>query len=215
MGGPMATRATIPVAIVEDDPELRTGFTAIVNETGDLTCVGTFGSAEAALAGLAELRPRVVLMDIGLPGMRGIECVRLLKDRGADFDVLMLTAYDDGDSIFDSLQAGAGGYLVKRSTAQEIRAAIREAVSGGAPMSAAIARKVVQHFRRARPAPEVAALSDRERAVLDALSHGQRYKEVADTLGISMNTVRTHIKAIYDKLHVNSRAEAVLKLGHR
>jgi len=127
----------------------------------------------------------------------------------------MLTAYDDSDSVFDSLQAGATGYLLKQSSADQIREAIRDVMTGGAPMNAAIARKVVQHFSQHRPAAEVAALSMRERQVLDALSRGQRYKEVADTLGISMDTVRTHVKEVYRKLHVNSRAEAVLKLGRQ
>ena len=126
----------------------------------------------------------------------------------------MLTAYEDSDSVFDSLQAGATGYLLKRSTAEQIREAVQDVMSGGAPMNAAIARKVVQRFAQHRPAAEVAALSPRERQVLEALSQGQRYKEVADTLGVSIDTVRTHVKEVYRKLHVNSRAEAVLKLGH-
>jgi DNA-binding NarL/FixJ family response regulator len=205
----------LTVAIVEDDPELRPAFAAIVDEGGDMRCVGSFATAEAALEAIAGLQPRVVLMDIGLPGMRGIECVRRLKAAEAPFDILMLTAYDDGDSIFDSLQAGAAGYLLKQSTGAEIRDAIREVTAGGAPMSAAIARKVVQRFRQSPPAAEVAKLSERERQILNALSQGQRYKEVADSQQISVNTVRTHIKAIYGKLHVNSRTEAVLKLGHR
>ena len=201
------------VAIVEDDGELRATFVALIEASAELRFVGAYASAEAALEPIAKTRPDVVLMDIGLPGMTGIECVRRLKETVADTQFVMLTAYDDSDSVFDSLQAGATGYLLKQSPADQIREAIRDVMTGGAPMSAAIARKVVRHFAQHRPAAEVAALSPRERQVLEALSQGQRYKEVADTLGISMDTVRTHIKEVYQKLHVNSRAEAVLKLG--
>jgi len=205
----------LTVAIVEDDTELRATFAALIEGSSDMRLAGAYASAEAALGPLATIHPDVVLMDIGLPGMSGIECVRRLTATARGTQFVMLTAYDDSDSVFASLQAGATGYLLKQSSADQIREAIRDVMTGGAPMNAAIARKVVQHFSQHRPAAEVAALSSRERQVLDALSRGQRYKEVADTLGISMDTVRTHVKEVYRKLHVNSRAEAVLKLGRQ
>jgi DNA-binding NarL/FixJ family response regulator len=205
----------LTVAIVEDDGELRATFVALIEDSAEMSIAGAYASAEAALDPIATTHPDVVLMDIGLPGMSGIACVRRLKEAVADTQFVMLTAYDDSDLVFDSLQAGATGYLLKQSSAAQIREAVRDVMAGGAPMNAAIARKVVRHFAQHQPAAEVAVLSTRERLVLDALSQGQRYKEVADSQGISMNTVRTHIKEIYRKLHVNSRAEAVLKLGQR
>lgn len=215
MIGSMPSQATVTVAIVEDDAELRATFVALIEESANVRLAGAYASAEAALEPIAQARPDVVLMDIGLPGISGIECVRRLKETVADTQFVMLTAYDDSDSVFNSLQAGATGYLLKQSSAAQVRDAIRDVMAGGAPMNAAIARKVVHQFAQHRPAAEVAALSARERQVLEALSRGQRYKEVADTLGISMDTVRTHVKEVYRKLHVNSRAEAVLKLGHQ
>ena len=202
------------VGIVEDVEQLRSEFIHLVATAGDMTCVGAFPNAEAALAALPALSADAVLMDVNLPGMNGIECVRRLKSQAPNVHVVMLTAFDDTDSIFESLQAGATGYVLKRAPVDQILGAVREVCAGGAPMSGSIARKVVQFFSKRGPAPELAALSDRERAVLTALSQGQQYKEIADTVGISINTVRKHIKSIYEKLHVNSRAEAVKKLAN-
>jgi DNA-binding NarL/FixJ family response regulator len=201
------------VGIVEDDPRLRDAFTRMVESAGDMSCVGAFPSAEDALTGLPKSAPDVVLMDINLPGMNGIECVRRLRAANVDPYFVMLTTFDDETSVFESLKAGATGYVLKRSSASEMLGAIRDVADGGAPMSGAIARKVVQFFGQRTPAPEVQALTDREREVLVALSQGQQYKEIADTLGISINTVRKYIRVIYDKLHVNTRLEAVQKLG--
>lgn len=211
----MSPNPLLAVAVVEDDPELRAAFATLIKGTPDMCLAGAYASAEAAQAPVVAARPDVVLMDIGLPGMSGIACVRRLKATLPETQFVMLTAYDDSESVFESLRAGATGYLLKRASGDELRAAVRDVMAGGAPMSAAVARKVVQDFGRRHPAPEVAALTDRERVVLDALSRGQRYKEVADALDISINTVRTHIKAIYEKLQVNSRAEAVLKLDRK
>ena len=201
------------VGIVEDDPQLRGLFTRMVEGAGDMSCVGAFPSGEEALTGLPRSAPDVVLMDINLDGMTGIECVRQLRAANVDPYFIMLTTFEDETSVFDSLKAGATGYVLKRSPASEILGAIRDVADGGAPMSGAIARKVVQFFGHRRPAPELQTLTDREREVLVALSQGQQYKEIADTLGISINTVRKYIKLIYEKLHVNTRLEAVNKLG--
>jgi DNA-binding NarL/FixJ family response regulator len=210
----MATTMTpLRVAIVEDDAQLRAAFTHLVDEAGDMSCTGAFPSAEDAMDRLPAAAPDVVLMDINLPGMNGIECVRQLRAKKIDPQIVMLTTFDDATSVFESLKAGASGYVLKRSPAAEILSAIRDVAAGGAPMSGAIARKVVQFFGQHGPAPEVQTLTDREREVLVALSQGQQYKEIADTLGISINTVRKHIKAIYEKLHVNTRLDAVSKLG--
>lgn len=205
--------APLRIAIVEDDAQLRAAFIHLVDAAGDMSCTGAFPSAEDALDRLPASAPDVVLMDINLPGMNGIECVRLLRAKKVDPQIVMLTTFDDATSVFESLKAGASGYVLKRSPAAEILSAIRDVAAGGAPMSGAIARKVVQFFGQHGPAPEVQTLTDREREVLVALSQGQQYKEVADTLGISINTVRKHIKAIYEKLHVNTRLDAVSKLG--
>jgi DNA-binding NarL/FixJ family response regulator len=201
------------VGLVEDDDRLRADFVQLIDSSGDMRCVGAYPSAEAALADLPSQTPDVVLMDINLPGMSGIESVRRLRALVPAAQVMMLTVFDDTTSVFESLKAGASGYLLKRAPVSELLAAIRELAAGGAPMSGVIARKVVQYFGQRGPAPEVQTLTAREHQVLVALSQGQQYKEIADTLGISINTVRRHIMAIYDKLHVHSRLEAVGKLG--
>lgn len=201
------------VAIVEDDPQLRAAFTELIEAADGLTCVAHYGSAEEALEALPTLGADVVLMDINLPGVSGIECARRLKERLPSLHVVMLTTFDDSDLIFESLKAGATGYILKRAPAAQIVAAVRDVCDGGAPMSGAIAHKVVQFFRQHQGAVEVQRLSDREREVLLALSEGQQYKEIAVHLAISINTVRKHIKSIYEKLQVHTRAEAVRKLG--
>lgn len=208
------TAPGITVGIVEDDDTLRAAFVELVEADG-LACVGAFDTAERALAALPGLTPDAVLMDINLPGMTGIECTRRLKDVAPAIRVVMLTTFDDSDRVFESLKAGAGGYVLKRAPSGEITRAVREVCDGGAPMSGAIARKVIQFFRHHQSAPEIETLTEREHAVLLALSEGQQYKEIADSLAISINTVRKHIRGIYEKLHVNTRADAVRKLGHR
>lgn len=207
MSGPLR------VGIVEDDAQLRGDFTSLVEGAADMTCAAAFASAEEAIAGLPGARAHVVLMDIGLPGISGIECVKRLRALKLDAEIVMLTSFDDPALVFDSLKAGATGYVLKLSPRAEILAAIRDVTAGGSPMSGAIARKVVQFFAQRGPAPEVETLSPREHDVLVALSQGQQYKEIADSLGISLNTVRQYVKAIYVKLHVNTRLDAVHKLG--
>lgn len=203
----------IRVGIVEDDPNLRGAFRQLIDTAGDLTCVGQYASAEDALAQLPAGAADAILMDINLPGMTGIECTRRLKTLRPDVQIVMLTSFEDPERVFESLKAGATGYVLKRAPSVQILDAVREVCAGGAPMSGAVARKVVQFFGQRQPAAEIEALTDRERAVLGALSEGQQYKEIADTLGISINTVRKYIKSIYEKLHVNTRLEAVKKLG--
>jgi DNA-binding NarL/FixJ family response regulator len=206
-------KTPVRVAIVEDDGAVRDTLTRLIGDSGDLAPVGAFASAEAAIAGLDATRPDVVLMDINLTGHSGIECVAQLRQRGFSALILMLTTFDDAGSVFESLKAGANGYVLKRSAGTDLLDAIRDVIQGGAPMTSSIARQVVGYFRKRGPAPEVESLTDREREVLNGLSEGRQYKEIGGLLGISLNTVRKHIRAIYDKLHVGNRMEAVKKLG--
>jgi DNA-binding NarL/FixJ family response regulator len=203
----------VRVVIVEDNPQLRDALRALVDQTSDLTCAGAHGTAEEAIAALPGEDPQAVLLDIGLPGMSGIEAVRRVKDVCPSAQVVMLTAFESPEYVFDSLRAGATGYVLKRAPSVQILDAIREVSAGGAPMSGAVARLVVEHFGQQRRSTEIDTLSDRERAVLVALNEGQQYKEIAATLDISINTVRSYIRSIYEKLHVNSRLDAIRKLG--
>jgi DNA-binding NarL/FixJ family response regulator len=178
-----------------------------------IRCVGAYASAEEALRNLPAQNPDVVLMDINLPGMSGIQCVARLKERLPKTQVVMLTTYDQGDLIFDSLRAGANGYLLKNMPRAELVAAVEQVHAGGSPMSLQIARKVIDHFHRSPQASsELGQLTPRERDILRLLAKGYLYKEIAEDLGISMSTVRTHVSAVYEKLHVQSRTEAAMKL---
>lgn len=206
----------VTVAIVEDNADLRGTLARVINRAAGHQCVGQYGDAESALKGLPKDKPRVVLMDINLPGMNGVECVRRLKQQLPETLVVMLTAYEDTDNIFGSLEAGASGYLLKRSKSAEILEAINEVIGGGSPMTAHIARKVVHSFQaKSASAQTTENLAEREREVLDLLSQGFMYKEIADKLGISFETVRTYIRRIYEKLQVRSRTEAVAKALRR
>jgi len=205
--------SVLRVGIVEDDAELRRDFASLISSAGAMACAGAFSTAEEALASLPGADVQVVLMDIGLPGMTGIECVRRLRAAKFDAQIVMLTSFDDPATVFESLRAGATGYVLKLSPGAEVLGAVRDVAAGGAPMSGAIARKVVQFFSQRGPAPEIESLSPREHDVLVALSQGDQYKEIADHLGISINTVRNNIKSIYEKLQVNTRLAAVKKLG--
>lgn len=203
---------TRTVAIVEDDAGIREDLVALLNASPGCRCVGACASGEAALIDIPFWRPEVVLMDINLPQMSGIECVARLKVKMPELLVLMLTVYEDGDSIFRALKAGAGGYLIKRLAGDKLHEAIEEVCAGGAPMSCHIARKVVQFFNQEAPSLEVSEnLTPREREILDLLVEGCFFREIADRLGISGETVRTHVNHIYRKLHVRSRTEAVVK----
>jgi DNA-binding NarL/FixJ family response regulator len=200
------------IAIVEDDARWRASIEQLIRETEGLEFVGSYDSGEAAIADLPRRRPQVVLMDVNLPKMSGVECTRQLRALLPELHVVMLTVYDDNDRIFQALQIGASGYLLKRATADEIVQAIHDVSRGGAPMSAYIARKVVQSFQR--PTPQIKAdeaLSKRESEVLGYIALGYSDKEVAEALGLTTATVRSYVKAIYGKLHVHSRTQAILK----
>jgi len=204
---------SIRVSIVEDQPTTRKSLEKVLESSPRFQCVGAYGSAEEALHEVPHRLPDVLLMDIQLPGRSGIECTAALKAAHPNLQILILTTYDESELIFQALRAGAGGYLLKRSRPEEKLKAIDEVHNGGAPMSPNIARLVVSHFHELRrPAKHVEKLTARERDVLEQLAQGHLYKEVADNLGIGVGTVRTHVEAIYRKLHVQTRTEAVLKL---
>lgn len=203
---------SIDVAIVEDDDRVRRTLVTIIGNAAGCRCVGDYPTAEEALEGIPQSRLQVVLMDIDLPGINGVECVRRLIERVPQVQVLMLTVYKDTESIFDALAAGAVGYLVKPVRAAQLIDAVHDVYGGGAPMTSGIARKVVQLFQKSRPsAQEVDALSPREQEVIESLSQGYLYKEIADRMGVSYATIRTHVERIYHKLHVRSRAQAVAR----
>jgi len=204
---------TITVSIVDDEVDLRENIAGYVDSAKGFRCLGVHSSAEEALVNLPKEKPDVVLMDINLGGMSGIECVRQLKPLMPATQVVMLTVFEDTEKIFSALAAGASGYLLKRLAPPKLLEAIREVHEGGSPMSAPIARKVVQSLQPVLAAPgnEPIGLSPREREVLDGLAEGQAYKQIADKLGVSIHTVRNYIRRIYEKLHVCSRTEAVAK----
>jgi DNA-binding NarL/FixJ family response regulator len=202
----------ISVAIVDDEKELRQSITTFVNGSPGFRCCSGYGSAEAALKDLPGDKPDVVLMDINLGGMNGIECVERLKAVAPTMQILMLTVYEDTDQIFKALAAGANGYLLKRSSPTKLLQAIREVHVGGSPMSSSIARKVVASFQKSKQTGgKQTHLSPREEAVLNCLAKGLTYKAIADQLDISIDTIRTYIRRIYEKLQVQSRTEAVAK----
>jgi DNA-binding NarL/FixJ family response regulator len=206
----------IRVSIVEDQQSTRKSLEKVIESSVRFKCIGAYGSAEEALREVPRHLPDVLLMDIELPGRSGIECTSVLKAAHPNLQVLILTTYDDGEKIFHALRAGANGYLLKRTRPAELLKAIEDVHAGGSPMSSNVARLVVSHFHDIGwPASEVEKLTSREREVLDQLATGRLYKEVADHLGISMGTMNSHVEAIYRKLHVQTRAEAVLKLRSR
>jgi DNA-binding NarL/FixJ family response regulator len=205
----------IQVALVEDDEEIRANLAYRISSHPPFRLAGSHASAESALAELPQQKPDVVLMDINLPGMDGVECVRRLKPRMSATQFVMLTVYEDSQRLLKSLMAGASGYLLKRTTPSKLLAAIREAHQGGSPMTPQIARLVVQHFQQAAaPSVEIGKLTAREKEVLDQLSKGFRYKEIVGNLAISEGTLHSHIRNIYEKLRVHSRTEAVVKYLH-
>ena len=202
----------IKVAIVEDDEGIRSGLASLIRRAPALRFVGDYPDAETALAEIPHRPPDVVLMDINLPGMNGVECVRQLKASVPKVQFLMLTVYEDSDSLFNSLKAGASGYLLKRTASTRLLGAIRDVHAGGSPMTPQLARRVVQYFSQpAQAASPVSGLSPGEKDFLAQLANGYAYKEIADRMSISIDTVRSYVRAVYEKLHVHSRTEAVVK----
>ncbi len=222
----ISEQATIRVGVVEDSQEVREGISWLLERSPGFACVGVYPSAEEALGRLPAARPDVVLMDIDLPGMSGIECLARLKNICAGAQFSMLTVFEDEEKIFRSLTAGATGYLLKNTPPAGILEAIRDLHAGGSPMSSQVARKVLNSFLQQAPkkpslfsrlgrsnAAGDSPLCERERQILELLAKGHRYKEIADELGITIHTVRTFIRRMYEKLHVHSRTEALLKVA--
>ena len=206
----------ITVSIVEDIRGTRENLVALLNGATGLRCLNAYATGEEAVRGIPAQKPDVALVDIKLPGMSGIECVAKLKTLIPDLRLLMLTTYEEHDLIFNSLRAGASGYLLKKMLLGELVQAIEQVHAGGAPMSMQIARKVVNYFNQLQPpVADVETLTRREHEILELLAKGYFYKEIGSDLGISMNTVRTHLKHIYEKLHVQSRKDATLKFFGR
>jgi DNA-binding NarL/FixJ family response regulator len=206
------TTRIIRIALVEDDPKLRDDLREFLSRVPDFTLVGLYESAEEAIISMPAQRPDVVLMDINLPGMNGVICVARLKKNLPETQFMMLTVYEDHDRLFQSLLSGASGYLLKRTGPSQVINAIRELSEGGSPISPQIARRIVQYFQTSEGISKtVKALTPHQKLFLDQLAKGYRYKEIADNLGLTMDGVRGNIRRIYEKLHVHSRTEAVMK----
>jgi DNA-binding NarL/FixJ family response regulator len=213
----MAGTAALKVGIIEDQSKIREGLRSLIDGTDGYRCVCSFGSMEEALAKIDRELPDVLLLDIGLPGMSGIEGIRRIKDLHPGLSVLMLTVYDDDQRIFDALCAGASGYLLKKTPPARLLESLQEVVGGGAPMSPDVARRVVALFREFRPPADARhQLTPHEIRILKLLVEGYNYKTAADELDVSINTIRFHMRSIYEKLQVHSKSEAVSKaLRHR
>jgi len=198
----------IRVSIIEDNPGTRDRLITLLNKNPSTCCLDAYGTAEEALKSIPSRKPNVVLVDINLPGLNGIKCVAGIKAKLPDLPVLMLTRYDDSELIFAALRAGANGYLLKKMILTELISAIEQVRMGGTPLSMQVAREVVGYFNRTHTSRNVENLGKREQEVLSLIAKGYINKEIADILGVSLETVRTHLKRIYEKLHVHSRTEA-------
>jgi DNA-binding NarL/FixJ family response regulator len=201
----------VKVAIVDDDEGIRSSLAALIRKAAALDLAGDYPDAETAIKEIPKNIPDVVLMDINLPGAKGVECVRQLKSALPKVQFLMLTVYEDSDSLFNSLKAGASGYLLKRTAANRLVEAIHDVHAGGSPMTPQLARRVVQYFSRPDSNSAVAKLTPGEREFLEQLARGYAYKEIAERMDISIDTVRSYVRTVYEKLHVHSRTEAVVK----
>ena len=202
----------IKVAIVDDDEGIRASLAVLIKRAPNFRLLGDYPDAEIALKEIPLRKPDVVLMDINLPGMKGFECVRQLKAQLPDVQFLMLTVYEDSESLFNSLKAGASGYLLKRTASERLLDAIRDVHAGGSPMTPQLARRVVMFFNQpAKGDSAMAQLTPGEKEFLDQLAKGYAYKEIADRMNISIDTVRSYVRTVYEKLHVHSRTEAVVK----
>lgn len=211
---PVESRAkmNITVCIVEDDAELRESISGYIDASPGFKCLGACGSAEEALMVIPKVKPKIAIVDINLPGMNGIECVRELVPLMPGLQIMMLTVYEDTNQIFDALAAGACGYLLKSTRPEKLLEAIMEILQGGSPMTSHIARKVVQAFKPAGTTAELKThLSGREQEVLELLSQGCAYKEIASQMDLHLGTIRTYVQRIYEKLHVRCRTDAVVK----
>lgn len=206
----------IKVVIVEDLEEVSDALTEFIRLDNELQLLALYRTAEAAVVEIPLLKPNIVIMDINLPGITGIECVRKLKPGLPSTQFMMLTVYENNEQVFEALKAGANGYLLKSASPTEIIASVKELHDGGSPMSTTIARKLVALFQKEHAQrDEAAVLTPREKEVLQSLANGMLYKEIGDQLGISFNTVRQHISKIYEKLHVQNRTEAINKVFGR
>ena len=207
-----SSSVSLKVALVEDQPKVRESWNRLIDSFPDFQCVCACASGEEALRVIPGLKPDVILMDIFLPRMSGIECTARLKERLPDTQILILTAMDDQELVFMALEAGADGYLLKRTKPVDLRAALLDVLRGGAPMTSQIARRVIESFRRkAKTRDESVRLSVREEQILLLLSQGYPNKLIADKLNVSIDTVCSHLKHVFEKLHVNSRTEAVVR----
>lgn len=207
----MTERNPIKVAIVDDDEGIRASLATLIRRAPALRFIGDYPDAETALKEIPHRQPDVVLMDINLPGMNGVECVRQLKTTLPRTQFLMLTVYEDSDSLFNSLKAGASGYLLKRTASARLLEAIHDVHAGGSPMTPQLARRLVQFFSKPAGDASLARLAPGEKEFLDQLAKGYAYKEIADRMNISIDTVRSYVRTVYEKLHVHSRTEAVVK----
>jgi len=203
---------TIKVCIVDDDEDIRNGLSWMINNSEGFECVAVFGSGEEFFRHIPDPMPDVILMDIGLPGKSGIECVKLIKEKFDNVQIIMQTVCSEDEKIFESLRVGAVGYLLKKSPTIKVLQAITDAYEGGAPMTGEVARKVLNYFQKPILDKTEAFLSDREKEVLEALIEGHSYKAIAGILSVSVHTVRFHLHNIYEKLHVTSRGEAIAKV---
>jgi len=201
----------IKVAIIEDQDKIRAGLAALISSTDGFACTGAWSSMEAALPAIAAAAPDIALVDIGLPGISGIDGIRVLKERLPRLAPLVLTVYEDEERIFGALCAGACGYLLKGTAPNKLIESLREAMNGGAPMSPQIARRVIAHFQQPRQAAPAYDLTPHEMRILRLLVEGHHYQTAADELRVSVNTIRSHLRNIYEKLQVHSKAEAVAK----
>jgi DNA-binding NarL/FixJ family response regulator len=205
----------IKIIIIEDQDEIRKGYEILINQSEEFECTG-YETAEAAIKEIRKINPDIILMDVNLPGMNGIEATRLLKEKYPQLLILMFTVYENNTNVFDALEAGASGYILKQSTPAQLLEAIKDLYNGGSPMSSQIARKVVSYFQKKKLfVHKDTELTGREKEVLELLAAGFRNKEAAEKLSVTVSTVKSHIYSIYQKLHVSSRVEMINKINSR